>query len=68
MPRCSGGTQRCGDEISVPSTQMLPPLSSMKPAIMRKVVVLPQPDGPSKVTSSPRSSCRLTSLTTATLP
>ena len=32
---------------------MLPAVGAMKPAIIRSVVVLPQPLGPRKVTSSP---------------
>ena len=38
-------------------------LASMKPAIMRRVVVLPQPEGPSSTTSSPCAISRLTSAT-----
>src|SRR3954453_2810453 len=33
--------------------RMLPPLGSSSPAIIRKVVVLPQPEGPSSVNNSP---------------
>jgi hypothetical protein len=40
----------------------------MKPAIMRSVVVLPQPEGPSSVTSSPWRNSRLKSFTTAVVP
>ena len=35
---------------------MLPSVGGMKPAIMRKVVVLPQPEGPSSETNSPLAS------------
>jgi hypothetical protein len=38
----------------------------MKPAIIRSVVVLPQPDGPSNDTNSPCRSVRSTSATAAT--
>ena len=48
--------------------QISPALGSWKPAIMRKVVVLPQPDGPSSVSSSPGATSRLTSCTAATSP
>ena len=34
---------------------MLPLLTPSKPAIMRRVVVLPQPEGPSNVTRVPAS-------------
>src|SRR5439155_16236999 len=37
------------------------------PPIIRRVVVLPHPDGPSRTTYSPWSTCRLTS-STATVP
>ena len=68
MPRCSGDTERAGDETSAPSTTIVPSDGSMKPAIMRSVVVLPQPEGPSSVTSSPRCSCSETASTTGVAP
>ena len=40
--RFSGGTP----VMSLPSSQMLPPLGASNPATMRRRVVLPQPDGP----------------------
>ena len=36
-----------------PWIRMSPWLTASKPAIMRSVVVLPQPDGPTKETNSP---------------
>src|SRR6266567_8866245 len=53
MLRRSGGTTARGDDRTLPSTRISPPSGSSKPAIMRKVVVLPQPDGPSRHTSAP---------------
>src|SRR4051812_22982013 len=44
---------------------MLPVVGCSKPAIIRKVVVLPQPLGPKKETNSPPSTVRLKSLTAA---
>ena len=38
---------------SRPPIRMRPSLGSSRPAIMRSVVVLPQPEGPSSVTSVP---------------
>ena len=38
-----------------PSMRISPALGSSKPAIMRSVVVLPQPDGPTSTTNSPSS-------------
>ncbi len=45
-----------------------PELISSSPAIMRKVVVLPQPDGPTNTMNSLSRACRLTSFTAWTLP
>ncbi|CAB5147823.1 unannotated protein [freshwater metagenome] len=39
--------------ISVSPTQMLPDVGSSSPAIIRSVVVLPQPDGPSNAKNEP---------------
>ena len=50
-----------------PSRTMSPELGNSWPPIIRSVVVLPQPDGPSRTTYSPWSTCRLTS-STATMP
>src|SRR3989338_4653343 len=47
---------------------MLPLVISSRPAIMRRVVVLPQPEGPSKTTNSPSWMLRETSLTAVTSP
>ena len=68
MRRFSGGSTDSGDEITSPSISIVPAVGAMKPAIMRKVVVLPQPEGPSSETSSPSSSVRLKSSTAATPP
>src|SRR6478736_3189701 len=45
-----------------------PPSSSVKPAIMRSKVVLPQPEGPSRVKNSPSPTSRLTLSTARTVP
>src|SRR4029079_8270284 len=42
--------------------------SSQKPAIMRSKVVLPQPDGPSRVKNSPSATSRFTPSTARTVP
>ena len=68
MRRCSGGTTPDADEICLPSISMLPPVGGMKPAIMRKVVVLPQPDGPSSDTNSPLASSSEKSDTASNAP
>src|SRR2546429_1461226 len=52
---------------TVPPTRTVPEAMSSSPAIMRRAVVLPQPDGPTKTTSSPSAISRLRSLT-ATVP
>ena len=53
MRRFSGGTTLDGVEIVGRPSRSCRSLGGMKPAIMRKVVVLPQPDGPSSETNSP---------------
>ena len=45
-----------------------PSLAISRPAIMRSVVVLPQPEGPSSVTSLPASMEKLTLSTAVTAP
>ena len=53
---------------SRPAIRMRPSLGSSRPAIMRKVVVLPQPEGPSSVTSVPASTVKLTPATAVAAP
>ena len=48
---------------SVPPSRTVPPVGSMKPATMRRVVVLPQPDGPSSTRNSPSATLSETSRT-----
>ncbi len=43
--------------------KMRPVVGSSKPATIRRVVVLPHPDGPSRVTSSPGSMVKSASRT-----
>ena len=47
---------------------ILPELSISSPAIMRKSVDLPQPDGPTSTTNSPSATSMLTLRTTGTTP
>src|SRR5579859_541009 len=54
--------------MSSPSSRTVPALGVSKPAIMRRIVVLPQPLGPSKVRNSPRSTLRLICSTAALRP
>ena len=49
--------------VFVPPMVMRPVVFCSRPAIMRSVVVLPQPDGPSSVRNSPASTFRLTRST-----
>src|SRR5262245_51745909 len=46
----------------------LPPSGRSRPAIKLRMVVLPQPDGPTRQTSSPRATVRLTSRKAAVTP
>ena len=68
MRRFSGGTTPAGEEITCPSNSIVPDVGGMKPAIMRSVVVLPQPDGPSSDTNSPFSISSEKSLTALKAP
>ncbi len=51
-----------------PSSQMLPPVSGSSPARQFSAVDLPQPEGPSRATNSPRATVSVTSRNAATLP
>src|SRR5438445_3925010 len=68
MLRCSGGSVRAFDDTSRSPTWISPSEGSRKPAISRSVVVLPQPDGPSRQTSCPWSIRSETLSTTASDP
>src|SRR6185312_10315052 len=51
-----------------PSIMSSPPLIVSSPAIIRSMVDLPQPEGPTKTTNSPSPTSRLTPCTTSWLP
>ena len=53
---------------SSPSSRMRPEVGSSSPAIMRKVVVLPQPDGPSSTKNSPFPTVRFERFTAVKSP
>ncbi len=55
-------------ETSAPSMLIAPVVGSSKPAIIRRVVVLPHPDGPSMVKNSPSPISRSISLTATKSP
>src|ERR1051325_11677371 len=65
MLRRSGGSVFCGDDTTRSPTRTSPSVGSTKPATSRNVVVLPQPDGPSRHTSLPCSIVNETLSTTA---
>src|SRR6266571_2673270 len=50
------------------SSSSVPPEISSRPAIMRRIVDLPQPDGPRNTTNSWSATSRLKSGMTSTLP
>src|SRR6185312_10263321 len=54
--------------MSVPSSRILPSVGCSKPAIIRSVVVLPHPDGPSIEKNSPLGMSTLIPATAATSP
>ena len=60
MGRSLGGRSR----ISLPFSSSSPSVGLSNPAIIRSVVVFPQPDGPRNVTNSPLCIVRLKSSTT----
>src|SRR5215510_7621005 len=72
MPRSLGDTNTplSTSHTVSPAMTILPASGRSRPARQRKVVVLPQPDGPSRVMSLPVSTPRLMSSTalTVTLP
>ncbi len=53
---------------SSPPIRIWPSLASSSPATRRRVVVLPQPEGPSSVTSVPASTVKEMSRTAVTAP
>ncbi|MCY1307319.1 hypothetical protein D9M70_572320 [compost metagenome] len=53
---------------SSPSMKISPFVGSSRPAIMRNVVVLPQPDGPSSMKNSPSSMVKLEERTAVKAP
>src|SRR6202162_379789 len=67
MPRSRerGGTSmpRPGDDTRRPAMLISPDVGCSRPATQRKVVVLPQPDGPSSTTISPAGTAKLTPST-----
>src|SRR5260370_40469065 len=68
MLRCSGGSVRAFEDTSRSPTWISPSEGSRKPAISRNVVVLPQPEGPSRQTNCPWSIRSETLSTTASDP
>ncbi len=52
--------------MSAPSSRMRPAVGSTKPATICSVVVLPQPEGPSRQTNSPSAMERSHSATAGT--
>ncbi len=53
---------------STPYSRICPSVGSSKPPIIRSVVVLPQPDGPSSEKNSPSPMVRSTRSTAVTVP
>src|ERR1700752_412761 len=64
MPRsrARGGTRmpREGEDTTLPPIAICPSVGCSRPATQPKVVVLPQPDGPSRTTISPAGTPKLT--------
>src|SRR5262245_39499385 len=53
---------------SSPPSRMRPEVGNSRPAIMRKVVVLPQPEGPSRQKKEPSGMVKLSSFTAMKSP
>src|SRR3954463_666697 len=51
---------RSGDETTLPAMLISPDVGCSSPATQRSVVVLPQPEGPSRTTISPAGTAKLT--------
>src|SRR5882757_6224209 len=60
--RARGGTRmpRPGDDTTRSAMLISPEVGCSRPATQRKVVVLPQPEGPSRTTISPAGTAKLT--------
>jgi hypothetical protein len=54
--------------MSRPPISTRPSVGSMKPAIIRRIVVLPQPEGPRIEKNSPSRTLKVTSLTARVVP
>src|SRR5215203_2786165 len=66
MPRRRVGAGN--DAASVPSMRMRPPVGSIRRLTILSIVVLPQPDGPSRTTKRPGSTVRSTESTAGGTP
>ena len=64
MPRSAAGNF----VTSFPSNKILPEVTGSSPASIRRVVVLPQPEGPRRKCKAPDSMVIVTSLTAVTSP
>src|SRR5215470_15970310 len=70
MSRSRGltSTPRSGSLTTRSPIEMRPPVGCSSPATQRKVVVLPQPEGPSRTTISPAGTSKLTPSTAGRAP
>src|ERR1700680_733647 len=62
-PRGGTSTPSAGPDTIAPPMRTTPALGCSRPATQRNVVVLPQPEGPSRATISPAPTEKLTSAT-----
>ena len=54
--------------MSFPDTRTTPASGAVKPAMMRRIVVLPEPEGPSSAWNSPAGTSKATSWSTGVSP
>ncbi len=62
MLRASGGSLAEAEETTLPPTLMRPSDGLMNPATKRRVVVFPQPEGPSRQTRVPLSMAKVNTV------
>ena len=67
-PRRSAGMFTFFEKTAVPPMRISPDAGRSRPAIARSVVVLPHPDGPSRVRCSPAPTVKVTPRTAGTVP
>ena len=58
----------CAKSIACPSISIRPAVTGVSPTKVRSTVDLPEPDGPTSATTSPRSTASVTPFRTSSVP